>query len=191
MRNRTGEFSSRRYLTRIAVPILLVFVSICAKLTSAQQTKAVTGFDQLNYLIGEWVGEGGGSDPGIGSGGFSFSLDLQDKIMVRRNSASYPATKDRPAYSHDDLMVLYQESPASSIRAIYFDNEGHVINYNVEISEDRNSIIFISDPSASVPRFRLTYLKTGERTVGIKFEMAPPGQPDSFASYIQASARRK
>jgi|GEM_PF-156429 len=191
MRNSKGKFDPKRFPLMVAALIAFVFAFLSIDSLSAQQTRAVTGFDQLNYLVGEWVGEGGGSDPGQGSGGFSFSLDLQGKIMTRKNNASYPATKDRPAYSHDDLMVLYQGSPASPVRAIYFDNEGHVINYDVEISEDRDSIIFTSDPSASSPRFRLTYIKTGDDTMRIVFDMAPPGKLNAFAPYIEASARRR
>ncbi len=86
------------------------------------------------------VGEGG-ADPGQGVGGFTFSLDLQNTVVVRKNYADYPATKDRPAFSHNDLMVIYGEG--EKMRAIYFDNEQHVINYTVTIPEDSNSGVTI------------------------------------------------
>src|SRR5438067_2074282 len=79
----------------------------------------------LQFLAGEWVGEGTGS-PGQGTGGFTFKLDLQDKVMVRTNFAKYPATNGRPAATHEDLMVIYTEAPDQRLRAIYFDSENHV-----------------------------------------------------------------
>jgi hypothetical protein len=144
----------------------------------------------LEFLLGEWIGEGGGA-PGQGAGGFSFHPDLQQKILVRKNHAEYPATKDRPAFRHDDLTIVYQQPGTDRLRAVYFDDEGHVIEYAVEVSGDRSTVRFVSEPAASNPRYRLTYRRTGDATVAIQFEISPPGKPDSFSTYIEAGARRK
>ncbi|MFB3922395.1 MAG: hypothetical protein ACE145_11775 [Terriglobia bacterium] len=147
-------------------------------------------WDPWRFLLGEWVGEGEGQ-PGQGIGKFSFALDLQGRILVRKNRADYPATRERPAYSHEDLMVIYQGPSPSSTRAIYFDNEGHVIQYRVTVSTDGNSVTFLSDPSPSAPRFRLTYTKGKSGGLKILFEIAPPGKPDVFSPYIEATASRR
>src|ERR1035437_2254222 len=55
------------------------------------------GWGPVQSLVGDWTGEGGGG-PGQGSGTFSFKPDLQGKILVRRNRAEYPATKERAAF---------------------------------------------------------------------------------------------
>lgn len=157
---------------------------------SAQQAKNLDAWASWQFLVGEWVGEGGG-EPGRGTGAFSFHLDLQGKVLVRRNRADYPPTKDRPAYSHEDLMVIYMEPGGQAARAIYFDNEGHVIHYTAAFSEDDRSLTFLSDPLPAAPRFRLTYTKKDKDGLGIKFEIAPPGKPDAFSIYLQADARRK
>ncbi|MDI6803300.1 MAG: hypothetical protein QME58_05570 [Bacteroidota bacterium] len=128
--------------------------------------------------------------PGNGVGGFSFYLDFQKTILIRKNFAEYHATQDKPAFRHDDLMIIYKDQD-DSIRAIYWDNEGHVINYDVEFSTDTNSVIFLSDILASSPRFRLTYTKQQKDAVSITFEIAPPGKPDAFSKYIEATAHRK
>src|SRR5712692_4440664 len=71
----------------------------------------------LQFLVGQWTGEGGG-EPGQGSGSFSFTPDLQGKILVRKNVAEYPPSKEKPAYRHDDLMVIYRDGhPASFARS--------------------------------------------------------------------------
>lgn len=86
------------------------------------------------FLIGEWMGKGEGT-PGSGTGGFTFAPDLQNTILVRRNFARYPATGDKAAYAHDDLMVIYYEE--GSAKAVYFDNERHIIH-----GEDEVGIVF-------------------------------------------------
>jgi len=169
---------------------LTVLSLILVPLLHAQQTSTTNPWDGWQFLMGEWTGEGTGA-PGEGSGGFSFALDLQGKILVRRNHAEYPATKDRPALSHQDLMVVYAESGREPNRAVYFDNEGHVIHYTAQFSDGGKTLTFLSDAATSSPRFRLTYTKVDDSTVSIKFEIAPPGKPDAFATYIQASAHRK
>jgi len=136
------------------------------------------------------VGEGGGQ-PGQGSGGFSFLPDLQDHILVRKNHAAYPATKDRAAFTHDDLMVVYKDSENAPPRAIYFDSEGHVIRYLVTASPDHKTIEFMSEALPSSPRYRLTYRMTGADALTLKFEVAPPAKPDAFSTYIEAKAKRK
>ncbi len=156
---------------------------------SAQQAAPPADWSAWKFLIGEWVGEGTGS-PGEGTGGFSFSPDLGKRILIRKNFAEYPATKDRPAFRHDDLMIVYQEQ-GKPTRAEYFDNEGHVIHYTVSFSADSTAVVFVTEPSLSEPRYRLTNTKEGNDKLIIAFEIAPPGKPDAFRQYIKASARRK
>jgi hypothetical protein len=155
----------------------------------AQQSKTDPRWAPLGFLIGEWAGEGGGG-PGQGSGEFSFHLDQNGAILIRKNVSNYPATKDKTAYSHTDLLIVYEESGETKLRAIYFDDEGHTIHYAVEPSADGNSVQFLSDAAATQPRYRLTYRKTGDDRVAIQFEIAPPGKGDAFSTYIEATARR-
>jgi hypothetical protein len=169
---------------RLSALFLIAFVPA---LLLAQPTAPPADWEPWRFLVGEWVGVGGG-DPGQGTGGFTFSLDLQNRVLVRRNFADYPETAERKAFRHDDLMVIYQANEAA--RADYFDNEGHIIRYTVEIVKD-NSAVFVSDSTAPGPRFRLTYTKQGPDSMRIAFDIAPPGKPQVFAKYIEAVARRK
>ncbi len=155
----------------------------------AQQPSRPPNWDGWEFLLGDWIGEGGGG-PGQGTGGFTFTLDLQKQILVRKNHADFPASAERPAFSHDDLMIIYQDPPRPA-RAVYFDNESHVIHYTAEFSKDRNTLTFVSDPIPSSPRFRMIYSKTSDKILSIKFEIAPPGSVDTFSTYIQSTARRQ
>jgi hypothetical protein len=156
----------------------------------AQQGQTDPRWAPLGFLIGAWVGEGGGA-PGQASGGFSFLPDQDGRILIRKNHADYPALRDKPAYSHTDLMIIYREPGETNLRAIYWDDEDHTIHYIVVASADRGSVQFLSAGSASQPRYRLTYRKTGDDRVAIQFEIAPPNHPDAFSTYIKATARRK
>jgi len=178
-------------MNRTVRVLLLITVAGLLPVSSASSAQETTsGWAPLEYLLGDWIGEGEGQ-PGQGAGEFSFHPDLQNHILVRKSYAAYPPTKDRPAYRHDDLTVIYKESDIAPPRAIYFDNEGHVINYSIRISPDQKTIEFVSDVLPSSPRFRLTYVKTGSDTLTLRFEIAPPGKPDSFSTYIEAKAKRK
>jgi hypothetical protein len=163
---------------------------LCAVILLAVATlhgqKPANVWAPIEFLLGDWVGEGDGG-PGQGSGEFSFYKDLDGKVAVRKNFAEYPATKDRPALRHDDLMIVYPDS--GTLRAIYFDNDGYVIHYAVQGTKD--SAVFLSDALPSAQRFRLTYERTSADAVSLKFEIAPPGKPDAFTTYIQARVRRK
>jgi len=169
----------------------IVFVLLVSPLSArqSQAPKDAANWDAFRFLLGDWVGEGTGA-PGEATGGFSFSFDLEGKILVRRNRADYPATKDKPAYSHTDLMVIYRDANSQPTRAIYFDNEGHVINYSVSFSNDRNALTFLGDPSPSAPRFRFTYNKV-KNGMTFQFDIAPPGKPEAFNKYLEGTLHRK
>ena len=141
-------------------------------------------------LVGDWVGEGSGN-PGNGTGWFSFYFDLDKKILVRKNQAKYLASATKEAYTHDDLMIIYPGEKGEPDKAVYFDNEGHVINYGVTFSVDYTDVIFTSEPTAGAMRFKLTYVPVGKDKINIKFEIAQPGKSDAFSTYIEASAVRK
>jgi len=141
----------------------------------------------FSFLLGEWVGEGKGS-PGEGAGTFSFEFSLDSRVLVRKSHSTYPATKDRPAFTHDDLMMIYPEG--GRMRAIYFDNEDHVIHYTVSASADPPGLVFLSDPTPNAPRFRFRYASLGKDKVNGRFEIAAPGKPDAFSLYIEGDARR-
>src|SRR5689334_13849574 len=96
----------------ILIGFLLPLVLIPAGLAAPQGD----AWEPFEFLIGTWTGEGGGG-PGEGTGGFSFQYELDGKVLVRKNRAEYPKTKDRPAASHEDLMIIYHESPGGPFRA--------------------------------------------------------------------------
>ena len=142
-------------------------------------------WDQWNRLTGDWQGEGSGA-PGEGGGRFSFRYDLDKKIIVRKSHCEYAATDKKPKIIHEDLMVIYADQNGAPSKAIYFDNEGHTINYTVSYADQ--SIVFLSDKMPNAPIFRLTYTLTGQETVNTKFEMSQDGE--RFFTYIEGYSRK-
>ena len=141
------------------------------------------------FLHGKWVGEGS-AEVGQGSGYFTFEPDLQNKAWIRRNHSEYPATKDRPKYVHDDLMIVYFDPAAHLTRAFYCDTEQHVIHYTASFSADGKTLTFLSDPQEGAPRFRLTYTRTAPDQMSLTLETAQPSKPDEFKKIVEGKVKK-
>ena len=128
-------------------------------------------WDNLKFLIGDWTAE---------SGAFNLRPDLDGRILLRKNRSTAKGAV------HEDLMVIYRGAGNAGLRAIFWDNEDHVIQYKV--TADGKQAVFVSDGDQG-PRYRLTYTSTGPAAILIKFEVAPPGK--EFQVYLQAPARRR
>jgi len=165
--------------TKLVITIALFgFLTTCF----GQQSQA---WEKWNWLVGEWIGIGTGQ-PGQGGGYFSFKTDLDDNILVRKSHTEFPASGNRPAAVHNDLMIIYPGIQGALPKAIYFDNEGHSINYQVSFAE--NSIIMTSEKVPDVPVFRLTYTLLDPETVNTKFEMSQDNV--NFMTYIDGKSKK-
>jgi hypothetical protein len=142
-------------------------------------------WDKWDWLTGDWIGEGSGQ-PEQGGGTFSFKLDLDKKILIRKSHSEYPQAENKPTIIHEDLMIVYVDPTGNQSKAIYFDNEGHIINYTI-IYFDK-SITLTSDKILNVPIFRLTYTLLDKETVNTKFEMSQDGE--RFTTYIEGKSKK-
>ncbi len=145
-------------------------------------------WEAWKYLLGEWEG-GHEGDPGAGHGRFSFSFDLDGNILVRKSRTVFPPTAERNGYTHDDLLIIYNELDGKK-HGIYFDNEEHVIHYEVSISPDQKVITLQSEPLPGAPQFRFIYTRSAKNSLYAKFEMTPPGKPGEFFTYIEGASNR-
>ncbi len=134
----------------------VVLIAICFLLSFQANAQ---DWGPLQFLLGTWTTDQPSTGARAqGTGSFSFSSDLQGKVLVRKSFAEYPPQNGKPAYRHDDLMIVYHEGEGH-LRAIYFDNEEHVIEYNVHPLAD--GVVFESQAGPGAPRYRLTYASAG------------------------------
>lgn len=152
-------------------------------LTGTTRGESPAALASLQFLVGQWEAIG---DQAGATGGFTFAPSVQDRVIVRTNYSNTPATAGKPASRHDDLMVIYVE--AGVVKADYFDSEGHVIHY---VAAARSAeVVFLSEVKASEPRYRLIYRRGSANALNGTFDVAPPGKPDSFESYLSWTAQR-
>jgi len=166
--------------------VLLLAVSLSALAQAPGKSKSKDPFDRLAFLYGDWVGEGTG-DAGNGSGGFTIKPDLDDRVLSALTTPIIPLpliAPCLPSQRPNDLMITYPEG--DTLKAIYSDNEGHVIHYKITTAGD--CAVFVSEGPG--PGFRLTYRQTDKDHLAIKFEIAPPEKPGEFKTYVEANAKR-
>lgn len=163
-------------------PALAIALALFACLPAA----ARAGNGPLDFLLGHWAGSGSGH-PGQGAGAFSFEPDLQGRVLVRRAHSEYPASEGRPLNLHDDLLIVY----ADNAQAVYFDNEGHVIHYQVSTDPQHGTATFLSVDPAPAPLFRLTYAQGDAGQLKVVFDISATRDPADFKTYVQGTVTRQ
>jgi hypothetical protein len=144
----------------------------------------------LAFLEGTWDAHThGGSAGAQGSGTYTFKPELKHHVLVRSSSVSAACSGPKSFdCEHSDVLYVYQEAQDQPLKAIYFDNEGHVIHYAVS-TPDSTTAMFISEPSLSGPQFRLAY-ELKDAVMSGKFQMRMPGQPE-WKSYLEWTGAKK
>ena len=163
-------------------------------LTLAQCNQALSAptdpWKALGFLEGTWDAHTQGGAAGAQtSGTYTFKPELKHHVLVRSSSAS-AACRGPKSFDceHGDVLYVYQEAEGHPLRAIYFDNEGHVIHYDVS-TPDSTTAMFISAPSQTGPQFRLVY-ELKDAVMSGKFQMRMPGQAE-WKSYLEWNGAKK
>jgi hypothetical protein len=139
---------------------------VLAMLLAAPAARADDGWAAWQPMLGTFVADGA-----------TMTLEpaLDGKVLVRKNQAG----------KHSDLMVISVDG--GKTRADYWDNEGHVIRYDVTVAGTQ--AVFLAAPRADAPGFRFTVDFADRDNLGMTFEVAPPG--GAFKSYLSGKMRRK
>ncbi|HEY1239922.1 MAG TPA: hypothetical protein VGF16_05165 [Bryobacteraceae bacterium] len=170
---------------------LAIIGSLCAALSGQPNPQSPAGdpWRSLRFLIGTWEAKTQGGSAGAASAGtYVFQLELRDHVLARHTvNAGCKGPADFNC-EHGDLLYVYQAPPGQPPKAIYFDNEGHVIHYDVATPAEHTAI-FLSPSSQPGPQFRLIYELKGRFMEG-KFQMRMPGQSE-FKSYLEWSGAKK
>jgi len=121
-------------------------------------------------------------------GTYTFKLELKRHVLARHSAPV--ACKGPEAFNreHGDLLYVYQEAAGQPLKAIYLDNEGHVIHYAVSTPKS-TTVIFVSEASPSGPQFQLVY-ELKDAVMSGKVQMRAPGQTE-WTSYLEWSGAKK
>ena len=158
---------------------ILILLSVFILTINAQQKG---NWAKYTWLQGNWENA---SESDSSKGSFSLSPDLGGSILIRHNHAEVLRKGSTNPEIHTDLMVIYPGSMNEPDKAIYFDNEGHVINYVVAASD--SSIAFTSDRSPQGMAFRLTYFALDKNLINVLFEISR--EPGKFFTYLESKCK--
>ena len=175
-------------MIRRSVAIALLYAAgLYAQSSPGQATP--DSWRSLRFLLGTWEAKTqGGSAGATSSGTYAFQLELRNHVLARHSTIA--GCKGAADYDceHSDLLYVFEDAANTPLKAIYFDNEGHTIHYEVSTPAP-NQAVFISSATQPGPQFRLIYERTGSTMSG-KFQMRMPGQSD-FKSYLEWSGAKK
>jgi hypothetical protein len=168
--------------------ISFIILSLLTADLGAQSTTSKDPFQALSFLEGTWDAKTNGSSGVQSIGEYSFELQLQ-KHVLSRQSVSKGSCKGPDSFdcNHSDMLYIYPSGADGALQAIYFDNEGHVIKYQVS-TPTPTTALFQSDSSLPGPQFQLVYERRGDTMSG-KFQMRMPGQGE-WKSYLEWSGQK-
>jgi uncharacterized protein YaiE (UPF0345 family) len=156
----------------------------------AQSTQpAADPWKAISFLEGTWEAKTTGSQGVTSAGTYTFRTELNSHILAR-HSMTVAGCKGPAGFDcdHSDLLYVFSDGPGQPLKAIYFDNEGHVIHYNVS-TPDAGTAVFLSDGSQPGPAFQLVYQRKDAAMSG-KFQMRMPGQSE-WKSYLEWSGAKQ
>jgi hypothetical protein len=175
--------------TRAKVFAGMISTLLTVSIAAQSPTPSSDPWKALKFLQGTWQAQAKGDAGVTAMGTYTFKSELGDHVLARHSTTASgckgPATFD---CEHGDLLYVYQDAPGQPLKAIYFDNEGHVIHYSVS-TPDATTAIFLSDISQPGPQFQLVYELKGAVMWG-KFQMRMPGQKD-WKLYLEWSGSKQ
>jgi len=170
--------------------VLVLATAVVAAVVQAAGAPENDVWAPLQFLVGTWSGVGSGKPGEAMTGSTTFSYELDRKVLVRKNRAEYPPKPgQKTGQVHEDLLVIYPQPDSAGFKAVYFDNEGHVINYTIPLPSRPDYVIFDSEAPEKSPRFQLVYETTKEGLLSVEFLMAPPG--GELRSYTKGVLKRE
>jgi hypothetical protein len=171
-------------MNRIARFVPFLFALSLGAQTSTQPADP---WQSLTFLEGTWRAETGAGSTAKVAGTYTFAKELRGHVLARHSTVAGCTGPESFDCQHGDLLYIFAERPGEGLKAIYFDNEGHVIHYALS-TPDASTVIFLSEPGPG-PRFRLVYHRENSVMSG-KFQMQMPGQ-EIWNSYLEWSGSKQ
>jgi hypothetical protein len=179
-----------RFASLAAIIVLTVCALSAQTLAKTEQIPAKADpWAGLRFLLGSWEAKTtGGVAQAQASGVYVFQLELRDHVVARHSTSGACKGPEDFNCLHGDLLYIYPADKGEALKAIYFDNEGHVLSYDVSTPKP-GTVVFLSDSTQPGPQFRLSYELAGGVMTG-KFQLKMPGQRE-FTSYLEWSGARQ
>ena len=162
----------------------VIFALILGAQISAQTADS---WQPVNFLEGTWQAKTGESSAAKVIGTYTFAKELKGHVLARHGTVAGCTGPEAFDCEHADRLYIFEERPGQPLKAIYFDNEGHVIHYAVS-TPDATTAVFLSEPGPG-PRFRLVY-HLEHAVMSGKFQVQMPGQED-WKSYLEWSGGKQ
>ncbi len=153
-------------------------LTLCAFLLVGSAASAQTLPDSLAgvaFLVGDWHGDGTSEGGMTNHGTSSIHLIVGGNALLRRDHTDVVDKAGKLQESFDQVMLIYPEG--GTLHADYLDG-AHTIHYVKATVAPGASVMFESAGGTGAPVFHLTYTRTDADTLGVVFEMQPPGAPN-------------
>jgi hypothetical protein len=176
-------------MKNVIVTMLICAATLWAQNASVPSNAGADLWKPLQFLVGAWEAKTRGGSAGAAStGAYTFQFELKNCILARRTNSIDCRSPSDFNCEHSDLLYIYPDTSRGAFKAVFFDNEGHVIYYDVS-APNANTAVFVSTPSQTGPQYRLSYVLKGNELFG-KFEVRAPGRGE-FTAYLEWSGARK
>ena len=166
--------------------VLALFAFLFAGSAAQAQTLS-DSMAGVAFLIGDWGGTGKSEGGTADTGTSHIHLIVGGNALLRQDHTDVTDKTGKLQESFDQIMLIYPEG--GTLHADYLDG-AHVIHYVKAAIMPGQSVQFESAAGQGAPVFRLSYTKTSADTLGILFEMQPPGAA-AFVPVAQGTVTRK
>ena len=131
------------------------------------------GLAGLAFLVGDWKGQGKVAESGGAAVGTSEIRAISGGLaLLRRDHTDLFDAAGKPVGGFDQVMMIYPE--AGAVHADFTDG-GHVIHYRRAEVQPGRAVVFVSEPQAGAPTYRLSYDLAAPGQLTVTFAYAPPG----------------
>ncbi len=100
----------------------------------------------VKFLQGTWQAKTGDGSAAKVTGTYTFAKELKGHVLARHSTVTGCTGPEAFDCEHGDLLYIFEDSPGQPLKAIYLDNEGHVIHYALS-TPDARTAIFLSEPT--------------------------------------------
>jgi len=179
---------------RHTVTLAAVIVCLLAPVTAVQQQQplpvpspaARALREVFDFALGGWELEP--MPRGGLKGRFSFEMDLGGRAVLHRIQVTGAPTPGADGRANELLLVVFAEG--LQLRALYLDNDGKVVRFDVGFAHDSGTVTFSSEAVPGQPRQRFTYRPLARDRIEVTSEASGADGRGPLAATSRSTWRR-